>query len=261
MPSTSDPQSIIVGLARWIDRAADFAIRRFKLADEDAEEFRSRVMMKLIADDYAVIRDHRGASKMETYLSTVIHRFALDFVRERKGRWRPSAEAERQGALAVELEMLVRRDRNSLAEAGEMLRTRGRTTLSYTELARLLAKLPEREPLRPTTVGSGFELDGVRGNDRADERVRESEAGEDDARRRAALGRAMAQLDPQDRIILRMRFQDGASVADIARALNLDQKPLYRRIERLTVLARKLVEDEGISREEVRAILDAEETE
>src|SRR6266536_1226466 len=50
---------------------------------------------------------------------------------------------------------------------------------------------------------------------------------------RALLGRVLQALAPEQRLILKMRFYDGVPVVDIARALHLDQKRLYRRIERL----------------------------
>src|SRR5262249_59613686 len=51
-----------------------------------------------------------------------------------------------------------------------------------------------------------------------------------------ALDRARQSLGAEERLILKMRFEDSIPVADIARALHLNQKRLYRTIER--VLAR-----------------------
>jgi RNA polymerase sigma factor for flagellar operon FliA len=48
-----------------------------------------------------------------------------------------------------------------------------------------------------------------------------------------ALKEVMAHLDAQDQLILALRLDDGRTVADIANTLRLDQKPLYRGIERL----------------------------
>ena len=56
----------------------------------------------------------------------------------------------------------------------------------------------------------------------------------------------MRSLSDLDRLILRLRFQDGLAVADIARALHLDQKPLYRRFEELLRRLRAALEAAGI---------------
>ena len=60
-------------------------------------------------------------------------------------------------------------------------------------------------------------------------------------------------------MIMRMHFADGFSVADVARALGLEQKPLYRRLERLRKLLRTYLEAEGIDGAEVREALSQQE--
>ena len=52
------------------------------------------------------------------------------------------------------------------------------------------------------------------------------------ARTRAALSVALSCLSPQDQIMVRLHFGEGLSIADVARALHLEQKPLYRQLER-----------------------------
>ena len=54
-----------------------------------------------------------------------------------------------------------------------------------------------------------------------------------------ALDRARQALPPMDRLILKMRFEDRAAVSDIARALHIEQRPLYRTLERLLKIDRR----------------------
>ena len=51
-----------------------------------------------------------------------------------------------------------------------------------------------------------------------------------------------------------MRFDQCVPVADIARALQLDRKRLYRTIERLLATLCQMLEAAGISRDEVNAL-------
>jgi len=84
-------------------------------------------------------------------------------------------------------------------------------------------------------------------------------AAEANDRRRAAdaaLSAALGKLPAEDRLILRLRYWDGASVADIARHLSVPQKPLYRRIDRALSALRTHLELQGISRDDARALLD-----
>jgi RNA polymerase sigma factor for flagellar operon FliA len=53
-------------------------------------------------------------------------------------------------------------------------------------------------------------------------------------------------LSPEDATIMRMRFWGGFSIAHIARALRLEQKPLYRRLEHLKSKLRTELEARGV---------------
>ena len=66
--------------------------------------------LKLIDDDYQILRGFRERSSLRTYLSTVVERLFLDYRIRQWGKWRPSAQARRAGALAVRLEALLHRD-------------------------------------------------------------------------------------------------------------------------------------------------------
>jgi len=239
----------------WIDRVASKGCSNHGIWDADAEDFTAWVRMKLVEDDYAVVRRFAGNSEFRTYLATVVARHLVDFVREQRGRWRPSAAAVRLGTPAVDVERLVRRDGYTLQQAGEKLRTAGRTTLSDAELARLLSQLPERAPLRPVVGAPATGVDAEPGTSRADERVIEAETDSRRAEVLGVLGTAMEQLEPEEQLIVQLHFAEGHTVADVARALRLDQKPLYRRIERLRARLRALLESAGLSGDDVRGLL------
>jgi RNA polymerase sigma factor for flagellar operon FliA len=75
----------------------------------------------------------------------------------------------------------------------------------------------------------------------------------------AVLKRAMDQLDPQDGMIARMHIVDGHSLADVARALGLEPKPLYRRRDRILRALRGYLEANGVRRSDVQDVLGNEE--
>lgn len=239
----------------WIDKVASMACSNHGVWGADAEDFTAWVRMKLMEDDYAVVRRFLGKSEIKTYLASVVVRHFVNFDRTRRGRWRPSAAAVRLGAPAVDLEALVRRDGYTLQQAGEKLRTAGRTTLSDAELARLLDQLPERAPLRPVVGAPAAGLDGTPGASRADERVIEAEVDGRRAEMLGVLGTAMEQLEPEEQLIVKLHFADGHTLADVARALRLDPKPLYRRVERLRLRLRALLEGAGLDGDDVRGLL------
>jgi RNA polymerase sigma factor (sigma-70 family) len=64
---------------------------------------------------------------------------------------------------------------------------------------------------------------------------------------RAALDAALAQLETEDRVILRLRFEDDVSVPEITRLLGLGSSfSVYRRITRTLAGVRKKLEAAGI---------------
>jgi RNA polymerase sigma factor (sigma-70 family) len=250
----NNPEILFLEHLGWINRVAAMTCSKHGVWGAEAEDFVSFIGIKLMDDDYRVFRKFRAESGLKTYLATVVVRQFHDYWRERRGRWRPSAAARRLGPPAGELEALVYRDRYRLEQAGEKLRTAGQTTLSDTELGRLLEKLPARTPLRPVEVPPEAVIDTAVGIYRADERVVAAEAEGLRGRVMGALDRAEAQLAPEERMIVRMHFVDGYSVADVARTLGLEQKPLYRRVERLRAQLRRYMEADGVHDADVHGI-------
>lgn len=236
----------------WIDRVAQMTASRHGLSPDETSEFESWMRMKFMEDDYAIFRNHRGDSSLRTYLATVVARQFTEYRRQRWGRWRTSGAAMRLGRLAVRLEQLVYRDGYSVPQAIEVLQTSEADVPEEREIIRLLAQLPRREPLRPQQVE--FDLGNVRNSDRADTKLRETDAEQQRARLSHALDQALAALPEEDRVIIRLHYFQGLSIGDVARALNLEQKPLYRRVDRILKTIRRELLEEGIDGSMLRAI-------
>ena len=229
----------------WIDRVAQVSAARFGLFGEEVEDFGAWVKMKLVENDYEVFRRHRGDSSFKTYLAVVITRWSYDYYKQRSGRWRPSAAALRLGDIAVRLERLIHRDGYQLNEAIKALQSSEAHAPDERELIQLSAQLPVRAPLRPVEIGFD-KLEDPADEASADMSVRRNDATRAFSDLQIALDQALATLPPEDRVIARFHFAEGLSIGEVARALNLEQKPLYRRVERLRVKLRHLLELEGI---------------
>ncbi|HST58228.1 MAG TPA: sigma-70 family RNA polymerase sigma factor [Longimicrobium sp.] len=259
MPDRQNPKDIFLEHIAWINKVAGIASRKHGRWGEEADDFAAWAQMKIIQDDYAVLGKFRGESDIKTFLATVVTRLSHGYSRERRGRWRPSAAATRLGPPAPELEMLVRRDRYPLSQAAEKLRTEGRTDMTDPQLARLLARIPERGPLRPVEVGADVVLSGAEGASRADERVSASEAEDRQRAMKEALDRALQQLAPEEKLIVLMHFRDGRTLADVARDLDIDQKPLYRQAPKLRERLKQLLIAEGVSPADLHELLEESE--
>lgn len=222
-----------------------YTCRRHHLRAEEAEELESAVKLKLVEDDYAVFRKFEGQSKLSTYLTVVVQRFFLDQLRARKGRPRASAEAQRLGAVAVQLERLLYWDGFSFDEACRILQENHGVDVSWQELEEMAGRLPARAIERQHEGGE--RTDHLAGSvERPDEAALAREREEETARVVGAIEEVMAGFDPEDRLILRMLYLDGMSVADVSRGLGLDQKRLYRRRDAVLRDLRKELEARGL---------------
>ena len=252
-PTTqTDPQSTFLAQLGLIERIVASIARRHAMAPDDADEFASWTKAKLIENDYAVIRKFEGRSSISTYLTVVVANLFRDFRVHLWGRWRPSVAAKRLGGVAVRLETLLHRDGHTLAQAIEVLRSAGVTAPSDRELRELAARLPERA--RATEAGEAA-LASAPAQEEADDELWTSEQMHEWEAARGSLERALGHLPAQDQLILRMRYWEGFTIAEIARTLRLEQKPLYRRIDHDLERLRGLLEAEGVDRASVAGFL------
>ena len=244
----ASPERMFLTHLPAIDGIARAAARRRRLTTDEAEEFRSIVRLRLIEDDYAVIREFRGSSSFRTFLTVVIARQCLDYRASSWGRWRASSKARRLGDTAVALERLVVRDGLPFERAEAAIReTEPRVT---TETLRDLAsQLPVR--VKRVRVSEEALTDCP-----SDEPAPDAGIALREGRRViAALARALTTLDPLDRRIMKLRFTEGLSVVGIARREGIEQASLYRRVERILRRLRREIEGGGVEATDVRTHL------
>lgn len=246
------PDQLFLDHLDHIEWVATHFARKAGFSKEEIEDFVSHVKLRLIEDDYAIIRKFQGKSSFKTYLTVVIRRLFLDYLDHKWGKWRPSAEAERQGDLAVRLEKLLHRDGCSLDEAYEILRTNDHLEITRQELADLAAKLPRRNPRPPKEGEEVLDTLVYQGLDPEKQALNEERA----ARLQEVLGilkEVLAGYPDEDVLLVKMRATH--KVSDIARILRLEQKPLYRRLEKIFKSLREDLEARGVRPEEIKEIL------
>lgn len=234
-----------------IEQVIAHVCRRNRLRDDEAEEFASEVKLHFVENDYEVLRRFQQRSSLRTYLTVVIHRQFLNYRNRLWGRWRPSAEALRIGAVATLLERLTTRDGCGFEEAAEQMRTNYGVEDSRDALYELWTRLSRgAAPRRFVTEEHAAEVPSP-GPDPETSVVR-AEREFLNKRTRVALERAKQDLSADERLLIKMHIDDGFKISEIARALHLDQKKLYRTFERLFVRLRERIEAEGVSAEDIR---------
>jgi RNA polymerase sigma factor (sigma-70 family) len=248
------PSQLFLSNLPVIETIALHLCQRSQLTREDAEDFISFLKLKLIEDDYAVFRKFKGRTSIRTYLSVVINHIFKDYRNPIGGKWRSSAEASRIGRFAIEWEILRFRDGLSVDEAFAIFQWRHGNTYSREKLVALEEHLPLRHPPR-RYVGEEELLHHSQREPAPDRELLQKELQEQHDHALAALRKALEELSKEDRLIIEM-YRDGLRAHEIARTLRMDQKPLYRKINRIFEELRLRLEKQGFSEKQIWPLIE-----
>jgi RNA polymerase sigma factor (sigma-70 family) len=226
--------------------------RRSGLPDIEAEEFRSWALFKLVDDDYRILGSWEGRSSFPTFLRVVLVNLLRDYRIHIWGRWRPSAASRRRGPESVLLERLLIRDGLSGDEAVERLRTEHGISPAPDDVARLAAAVPWRQQRR--RVGDE-ELLEIAVDGQVEARIEEKERASTANRLRELLVPLLESLPAEDRLLLRLSFFEGLSMATIAPILGRPQKELYKVRERCLRTIRRSLSEAGLSSDQIRGLI------
>ncbi len=240
-----------------IELAAERVAKRAGLPPQEVEDFVAGVRLKLIEDDYAVLRKHRGQSSMATYLITVVHNAFKDHCDQRFGKYRPSAKAKELGPCGRALERALVVDQMELEAAVQALAQRPDLETTESELKRIAEQLPPTKVKRRFVDEQALEQVPVSSSGSATEhRLLDGERARQADQLSTVLRSALQALPAQDFLILKLHLRDGQTLATIADRLELPQRPLYRRKHKSLDTLRNHLEAKGLSWPEVRDLLE-----
>jgi RNA polymerase sigma factor (sigma-70 family) len=246
------PDQLFVSELPRIEAVIASVCRRHRCRAEEVEDFSGEVKLKLMADDYAVLRQFEGRASLKTFLTTVIQNYFKDYCDHRWGKWRHSAAAKRLGPVAEKLEELLR-DGHGVEEAGTILRTNDKVELSAAELEEIAGQLPPRRPRR--FVGEESLSGLADGEPGPEERMLCAERAPVWRRLAGALKRALGTLSDGDQVMVKLRFERDYSLADVARTLHLDEKRIYRQMTRALKELGAALTQQGVAPEDVATAL------
>ena len=229
------------------DAARQYARRRV-LSDEEAEEFESVVMARIIDNDYAVLRRFGGSSSFGTYIRLIIQNFFRDFTRR---RWRSSPEAIKGGPVARQLESLIYKNGYDVDTAVQIVKS-DNSELSLEELVNIAEGLSPR--LSRRQVGEEV-LETLVGEQRSQMSCCKQARWFFKKDLVKALYLAVSELRREDQVILKMKIEKDRSLVDIARSFGLDSKPLYRRYRKILDSLRSSLQQQGIESADVKEML------
>jgi hypothetical protein len=123
-PTTDDLRDVFLQNQALIEDVVRGVTRRYLLSRFDAEEFASIVRLRLIEDDYEVLRSFEGRSSLRTFLTVVVARLCLNYRNSQWGKCRASTAGQRLGPAVVRLEKLIVRDGLTVSQACEHTNTK-----------------------------------------------------------------------------------------------------------------------------------------
>jgi len=229
---------------------------RHRITADDGEELEAEVRVKLLEDDYRILRQCADPAKLPGYLGFVISSTWHDHLRRLHGRKRPSSKAHELGPAAEKLEKLLGQG-ETVAGAYERLKP------DFPELTRKdLEGLAEKvKPRAGGQMNKEIPIVGLASPDPGSDQRLEGKEGRALKRRALVLvTKHLAELPEEDRRLLVRVCAGGVKVSRIARSLGLEQKPLYRRLGKRLVDLRHKLEDAGIRWEQLREGLGVDES-
>ncbi|HWM92494.1 MAG TPA: sigma-70 family RNA polymerase sigma factor [Thermoanaerobaculia bacterium] len=230
--------------------------REKRLSPEDLEDLRSDIQVKLLEDDYRVLRRWDNRSSLKGYLGTVVYNIWHDRVRREKGKVRVSTAARQLGPPAPELEVLLGRQGLTFDQAYQAIKPRfpGLSRGEAEEIAAQLNPKPGRifESEDVVTRQPDLEPAGDKLLEQREKLVKKRKAF-------ALMHGLLSELPEEDRILLVRAHGEGVKFSCIARSLGIDQRSLYRRNERLITKLRTNLEEAGIRWEDLSEVLGIDE--
>lgn len=255
-PSSADPairgRELLETQLDLIKRKLHQLSRRSGLPETDAEEFRSWALFKLVEGNYRILGRWEGRSSFSTFLTVVLVNLLRDYRTHLWGKWRASAASLRGGQGSVLLEKLMVRDGLSADEALVRLRTEHGISVAADEAVRLAAVPPRRQERR--WLGEE-ELLQIPVDGQVGIRIEEEELARDAMRLRELLVPLLRSLPAEDRLLLRMHFFDGLSIAAIAQTLGRPQRKLYSVQDRCLKKLRRCLDKAGLSSNQIHGLI------
>jgi RNA polymerase sigma factor (sigma-70 family) len=203
-----------------IERITHVICRRSGVKPDEIEEFAAEVKLRLVKNDYAILRAYAGRSSLNTYIAAVIKRMLIDYRRHLRGKWHDSAEAKRLGPLGIDVERAIVRDGRTPEETLTLLREK-HPGITIAEIERIAKSLPVKIKHKLVPVEEAESIQSTNDTDRVVQRDMA-------ARISAVVCAFIDSLPAEDQLIFRLRFDCEMTVAQIARSLHRDQQVIYR---------------------------------
>ncbi|MCP5051844.1 MAG: sigma-70 family RNA polymerase sigma factor [bacterium] len=231
--------------------------------ENESLELSNLVLDTLQREDYRVLRQFKGNSKLSTYIITIIARQAVDMVRKKRGRNREKERAQSFGEIGLLVYEKMVLQGCPVTEIHAHLKTEKGISQSIEEIEVMADKIkgnkignPANSIVRDAAPGKEGENGGfvIADNEKDPAELLIEEQRTHQVSR--VVKTIIDGLDGEEQLVLRMRFpvdhdQKPGKVSTIAKRLGITEKAAYKRIARLLKKCRAILEQEGVSLDEL----------
>ena len=247
-PFMPPPSDILLEHLPLVERIIATICRGRGMDAAQTEEFAGFVKLRLVENDYAIVRAFKERSSFGTYMSTVVSRLLNDYRNHEWGKWHASAEAKRHGTLAIDLERMIVRDSRSIDEAFAVLGTKY-SDITRATLADIAARFPQRYRRRMVSLDDQSESNTVL---EPEDAVANAELAECISR---VVNLFVRGLSRDDQLLFHLRFGCEMPVPQVANVLHQDLQALYRRLRMHLSSLRAALEKAGVSAKDVSRVI------
>jgi RNA polymerase sigma factor (sigma-70 family) len=242
------PSDILLEHLSLVERIIATICRGRGMDAAQTEEFAGFVKLRLVENDYAIVRAFKERSSFGTYMTTVVSRLLSDYRNHEWGKWHDSAEAKRLGNLAVDLERMIVRDSRSIDEALAVLGSKYPGVTRAT-LADIAARFPQRHRRRMVSLHDRPESTAVL---EPEDAVANAQLAECISRVVTVFVRGLSR---DDQLLFQLRFTCDMPVPQIANVLHQDLQALYRRLRMHMGSLRAALQNAGVSAKDVSGLI------
>lgn len=242
---------------RHVSAGPDLELR----IENEALELSNLVLDKLEADEYKILKQFQGKSKLTTYLTAIISRQAVDMLRQKHGRNRQKERAGALGPLGEKVYKIVFQQGLSLVEVQKDFLRKRLPVPTDEAIQEVIDKIegPVKIPADTQDIKTGFlksrDNPGEKDVVVSDHASNPEQTMLDQTRNQTidlTLMELLDKLSGEDRMILRMRFGLGehekpGQIQEIAAALHISPKTVYKRITTILGTCRKHLELKGVT--------------
>ena len=245
------------------------AVRRFG-DNSFAEEAALAVMEGLEANDWQRVRGYHGKAAFSSYVMALTGRLLEDFARSRFGRVRPPLWVKTMGGIWSKLFIALCLERLKVSEAVEVVFQR-QFTAEKKDIEDAAYSLLGRIPDCGVSRGYEVEYDEIYHGDTPSGALRQGEKAEENERGRMlqyllqtilgegekeiskeVVGKLQSlkiELQPLEKMLLKLCFQDGLGVAAAGRLLGQTRYQAHGRMRRIMARIRREFERIGLDKE------------